>query len=148
MSEPTIQTLAARPVLGRRVAVLQAEIGDVIGRLLPGLLAAAGSHVAGPPLARWHAWAGERGTMELAVPVAAPQPARQGYVSGELPAGPAAVLEHVGSYDDLAASWERMRSWLQAHGYEGAAAPWEEYVSDCSVTPAEQLVTRIVWPLA
>ena len=147
MSSPVIQTLSARPVLGVRASVRQAEIGDVIGRLLPALLAVAGPHVAGPPLARWHAWEGDRGDMELAVPVSTPQAPSGTAAPGELPGGRAAVLEHVGSYDGLAAAWERMRVWLEAEGHQGAGAPWEEYVSDCGVTPAEQLVTRIVWPL-
>ena len=62
--------------------------------------------------------------------------------------GRAAVALHVGPYDRLKQTWAAFGAWMGAEGLERGAAPWEEYVSDCDVTPAEDLQTRIVCPLA
>lgn len=143
-----VEHLEAQPALGIRVRTRIEEIGDRIGAVLPRLMEVAGEHAAGPVLARWHSWEGDTGEMEVAVPVA---PGAQGagdVVLSQLPAGRAVVTWHVGSYDGLKDAWKRLKAWMADEGLEGGAAPWEEYVSDCAVTPPEELRTRIVWPLA
>ena len=146
---PEVQTIEAQPTLGIRVSVRQAEIGETVGRLLPKVLAAAGDDAAGPVLARWHHWENDAGEMELAVPVRAARPATGECRPGALPGGRAVVADYVGSYEGLPAAWATFKQWMTDHGHttDGDVAPWEAYLSDCSVTPAEELVTRIVWPL-
>ena len=65
-----------------------------------------------------------------------------------LPGGKALVTWHVGPYDNLHATWKALRDTMEAEGYEGRGAPWEEYVSDCSSVPPEEVRTRIVWPIS
>jgi hypothetical protein len=36
---------------------------------------------------------------------------------------------------------------MKQRGLTASAAPWEEYEDDCSEVPADQLRTRIVWPI-
>ncbi|MGE0193281.1 MAG: GyrI-like domain-containing protein [Planctomycetota bacterium] len=139
--------LERTPVLGVKVDVKQSEIGHRIGELLPQLMKVAGSQAAGAPLARWHAWKDDVGTMELAVPVKRALPATGRFQPDALPGGKAIVTWHVGPYDDLHVTWKALREAMKERGLEGRAEPWEEYVSDCSSVPADQVRTRIVWPI-
>lgn len=61
-----------------------------------------------------------------------------------LPAGPAALLSHVGAYDGMPQAWARL-----VEGAEGTPRGiWiEAYVSDPSTTPADQLRTDLILPL-
>lgn len=61
-----------------------------------------------------------------------------------LPAGPAAVLSHVGPFDSLGASWATLIG--EAHG-TARGVYIEVYVSDPSVTDASALRTDLVLPL-
>jgi effector-binding domain-containing protein len=145
--ECTIETLVERPLLGVRGHVALREIGLRIGEWLPGLMRVAGPHACGPVLARWHAWDGEEGEMEVAVPVRAPVEGAGDVRASTLPAGRAVATMHLGPYDGLAQSWRALHAWLAEHGHEARAAPWEEYLDDCSETPAERLRTRLVVPI-
>ena len=150
--EPSIQKIEPRHIIGVRTHVSTPDIGDMIGKLMPVIMRAAGPHASGPLLARWFGWEGDQGEMEVAIPVRQPLEASGECQPSELPGGHAAVVEYVGSYEGLPAAWVDFKNWLEAHGHmhpegEKAVAPWEEYLSDCSVTPSEELVTRIVWPL-
>ncbi len=145
--EPTIETLTKRPLLGIRAHVKVTQIGERIGELMPRLMAVAGPHVAGPPVARWHTWENDEGEMELAVPVRTPVEGRGEVQASTLPGGRAAVFTHVGSYEGLKDAWGGVSKWLQSSAYQGRDAPWEEYVDDGRSTPVERLRTRIVWPI-
>ncbi|GAA4984605.1 GyrI-like domain-containing protein [Kitasatospora paranensis] len=72
-----------------------------------------------------------------------------GVVVGSLPGGRAARLTHAGSFDGLGASWERLRSWLQAQGLRAGEDRWETYVTQPSpdMDPAD-LRTLLSWPVA
>lgn len=66
-----------------------------------------------------------------------------------LPAGPCAVLRHLGPYAELERSYQWLyREWLPASGREPADQPcWEVYVNDPRTTPPAELVTEIYLPL-
>ncbi|MHC4955424.1 MAG: GyrI-like domain-containing protein [Planctomycetota bacterium] len=136
-----IEEISAQPIVGVRKNVAQTEIGDTVGQVLGELMPRLGPNAVGAPLARYHTWKGDRGEVEVAVPVKEPME------ENELPGGRAVVAVHVGPYDTLKDTWEAVGVWMKAHGLEGRAAPWEQYVSDCSNTPPEKLETRIIWPI-
>jgi effector-binding domain-containing protein len=68
--------------------------------------------------------------------------------AGSLPGGPVARLVHQGGYDQLGASWERLRSWIDARGLTPSRALWEVYVIEPSpdMDPAV-LRTELNWSL-
>ena len=147
--KPTIEQLEPQPIVGIRLPVVQSEIGNRIGELMPELMQHAGDRFTGVVLARWHSWEGDRGDMELAVTVREPMQKSGRIEPAELPACRAAVFLHVGSYDGLAAAWIASKEWLETEGCaRSEEAPWEAYLSDCSVVPEAELQTQIVWPLA
>ena len=69
--------------------------------------------------------------------------------AGELPGGPAAITVHLGSYDGLAQTYDRLRDWIHEQGRDEGPAPWESYVDDpTEVEDVSQLRTEVCWPLA
>ena len=144
---PTIETIEARPILGIRRRVRTEEIGNTIGELLGRVMPVAAPHMAGPILSRWHTWEADGAEMEVAVPVRAPLDSQGDIQASILPAGPAAVVLHVGPYDTLKDSWAALTAWMAETGTVGRAAPWEEYLDDQGVVPQDEIRSRIVWPI-
>jgi effector-binding domain-containing protein len=147
--DATIETLEATPVMGITEHVRMAEIGLRIGEMMPEIMAVAGPSMAGPVLARYSCFDAETGEsdMQLAVPVSAPMEAQGRVAPSELPAGRAVTTWHVGPYDSLVETWGALTAWMAAEGHVSRGDPWEEYHSDCAVTPPAELRTRIVWPI-
>jgi effector-binding domain-containing protein len=54
---------------------------------------------------------------------------------GRLPGGDAARILHLGSYDTIAASYERLMAWIAAGGRTAAGPFWEVYWTDPSMNP-------------
>lgn len=66
-----------------------------------------------------------------------------------LPAGRCARMVHVGGYDGLGASWQKLADWIVAEGHQPGGTMWEEYVT--MPTPdgdPNELRTVLTWPLA
>jgi effector-binding domain-containing protein len=142
-----IEELTAQPYMFIRQETKQSEIGNRIGACLGRLMPYVAANAGGMPIARWSKWEDGIGTMEVGIPVREPMPAKDEIEAGELPAGRAAVVTHVGSYDGLMGSWEKLKAWMQQEGLEGRADPWEAYVDDPGEVPVEKLRTIIHWPI-
>jgi effector-binding domain-containing protein len=145
--DPTLETLAARPVLGLRCRLRVDEIAARLEELIPRVYELAGPLAVGPMLTRWHEWTPEGGVMEVALPVRPGTAAPRGLEDSTLPGGPALVFVHVGPYAGLPAAWRAALAWRDAHGHAGRDDPWEEYVDDCDKTPPERLRTKLVLPV-
>ena len=78
---------------------------------------------------------------EKEVPSDSPVQVKQTY------SGKALKVVHKGAYQNMETTYRQMVAYMAAHGYEGAASPWDEYVSDPGETPEPELVTNIVWPI-
>ncbi len=62
-------------------------------------------------------------------------------------AGKALKVVMKGPYDGMPATYDKLKSFMVARGYESAGAPWDEYVSDPGNTPVAELVTNIYQPV-
>lgn len=62
-------------------------------------------------------------------------------------AGRALKTTHVGSYDELGTTYERLAAWLQANGYEMAGPSFAFYLDDPAKTAEAVLRTEIYWPV-
>lgn len=156
-----IVELTRRPTLAVRVQQPMAEmdLGALFSRYLPlvgGRLQEAGCEMAGAPFGRYHRYGPDIVDVEIGAPIAAwpagvpaledCQPGEVG--TSELPGGPAAMLTHLGPYEGLGQSYDRLHAWIHDQGREDGPAPWESYVDDPgAVSDVAQLRTELYWPI-
>ncbi len=61
--------------------------------------------------------------------------------------GRAVKVVHTGAYMDMANSYEKAQSYIVNNQLEINGNPWEQYVSDPSVTPESELITHVYFPI-
>lgn len=125
----------------------------VLGELYGELLAFAGERgleIAGQPLTLTESFEDGPWRFEAALPIRAPAgaiEARAPIVVKQTQGGQALVVEHVGPYDQLAATLAKIDAYAAANGHRRNGPVQENYISDPGDTPPEALVTRIVYPV-
>jgi effector-binding domain-containing protein len=103
-----------------------------------------GGQAAGPPFARYFAF-GDHIEAEVGFPYIGTLIPSDRVRGSELPGGKAALLTHVGGYDDIARAWESVSAWVHDQGFEPASPPWESYLTGPG--DAGLPVTQIVFPI-
>lgn len=128
-----------------KVNEIPAAMGRMYGELFPHL----GKDVrcVGPPFALYHSWEGEVIDMEVGFPIAGKGVESGNIRTTKLPAVRAAVAMHIGSYDSLTDTYNRMMEWMKANGHTPAAYMWEEYLNSPQEVPPDKLMTRMYWPI-
>jgi effector-binding domain-containing protein len=103
------------------------------------VLEAQGLEAAGPPFARY-AISGRGFDVEAGLPSSA-RVRRTGQVeAAELPGGPAIVILHHGSYDDVASGYRAAQKWIAANRWTATGAAWEVYLDGPEVPEPRTLV--------
>lgn len=103
------------------------------------VLAAQGLEVARPPFARYRM--SERGfDVEAGLPSSARVRSTGRVEAAELPGGPAIVILHRGSHDDVASDYRAGQQWLAANHWTATGAPWEAYLDGPEVAEPRTLV--------
>jgi effector-binding domain-containing protein len=157
--EPRIVELNARPTVAVRVHGTARDIAGMFSDNLPRVFAkvsALGATLASPAFGRYHQFSPDDVDVEIGVGVDATpeglasladvEPGDVG--ASELPAGPAAVATHLGPYNTLSQTYDRLHEWIHAQGREEGPGPWESYVDDPAVVKDHSLLrTEVVWPL-
>jgi effector-binding domain-containing protein len=141
---------------GHHTAVVREEIpendlAEAMGRMFQTVMTALreqGVEPTSPPFARYHAF-GEVVDLEAGVIVKSPIAPAGAVKPGDLPAGPAAIAVHTGSYETLGATYAAMRRWLEANpAQEANGGPWELYITDPSDEPdPAKWMTEVIFPL-
>ena len=139
-SEPafTTRTLEPQAIVGIRTTAPMSDIAGVMGPLfgeVHGYIQGTGGAPAGMPLTIYHSPPGETIELECAIPVGSPMAGAGRVEPGELPAGTAATVTHLGPYEELGGTWSALTAWMQSEGLEPAGAPWEVYVTDPGAEP-------------
>ncbi|GAA4664105.1 MULTISPECIES: GyrI-like domain-containing protein [Amycolatopsis] len=149
--EPEI--VVAEPVV---TAVIRRELPlaelsgffDSAFQALPATIAAQGIEIAGPAFALYRSFTPERVDVEIGFATDRPVEPNGEVTPGKLPGGRIARLVHVGGYDGLPESWQRLHSWLGAQKLRPGSLWWEVYATKPSpeMDPAE-LRTELYLPL-
>lgn len=143
--------LEAQPIVGIRTTAPMSELGNVMGPLfgeVHGYIQGTGGQAAGMPLAIYHSPPGDTMDFECAIPVASPMAGAGRVQAGELPAGRAATVTHLGPYDGLGQTWSGLWRWMESEGLKGAGAPWEVYMTDPGAEPDQsKWRTEIFFPV-
>ncbi|GAA4607498.1 hypothetical protein BJY16_006362 [Actinoplanes octamycinicus] len=83
-----------------------------------------------------------------AYPTRVPRLVGKPFVSPRLPGGPAAQVLHLGSWNSLLGSYDRLSEWLAAHRIRAVPVMWEEYlVGPDQVDDPAAWRTRIAVPV-
>jgi effector-binding domain-containing protein len=132
------RTDQARPAAVMTATVRVAGIGPWLASVygtVASVIAAHGAYPAGPPFARYRRLDGDLFAVEAGFPVSTAIDADGDVRPAELPGGPAAVTVYLGPYDQMAAAYEALASWVSRHGGEPAGDPWEVYFTDPASEP-------------
>jgi effector-binding domain-containing protein len=136
-AEPEIRRLPMRETAFVAVDVAPGELPAAIGGALREVEAAmreAGVGLAGPPFARYLAFE-PRIRAEVGFPVLRPAPHVGRVEPGRLPGGRIGSIVHIGPYEGLARTYERLHRWLAELGQRPAGPMWEVYWSDPETEP-------------
>lgn len=155
MNTIEVRTLKSQPVVSVRrdtsLDQLQAAFQDILPTVF-NFLKSRGLTPTGPPFGRYHCFRPEKIDLEAGLPVEkAPSLTDEDgpLQASELPGGEAAVLMHVGPYDDLKRTYDALEAWFAENGREAAGGPWELYVTDPGAEPDPQKwQTEVIWPIA
>ena len=158
MIDAEIRELTPQPTAAARMRARTDALSEVFDTHLPNIahrLADMGIEPAGPPYGRYHEFGPEEVDVEVGIPVSAPAPnlrqlseAEEGEMAAsELPGGRVAITVHLGSYDGLTQTYERLHDWIHEQGFEEGPGPWESYVDDPGEVAEADLKTEVCWPL-
>lgn len=145
--EATSQKIAAT-----RLHTSLRQVGSDIGAGFGSLMTALGREgvtPAGSPLIVYHDVIDEEtgGDIEMCVPVARAFTGDTNVYERDLEGGTMASTIHRGPYQEIASAYHALTEWISQNGHEIAGPPREIYLNDPQVVPADQLLTRIEFPV-
>lgn len=102
----------------------------------------------GPAFARYLRRPTDTMDLQVGFPVGAGFSATEEVATEVIPGGRAVELLHIGNYDNLGESWERLVAWLQAEGLRPGEWFLEEYLTEPTpgADPAD-MRTRLTYPV-
>jgi effector-binding domain-containing protein len=126
----------------RETAVIVAEttikdLPQAIAEAIPAVattVTKSGVALTGPPFVRYLA-VGPAVRAEIGFPVGTAISPHGRVQPGRLPSGEAARIVHLGPYDTLAATYDRLLAWIAARGRAQAGPFWEVYWTDPDTSP-------------
>ena len=150
--EPEITTVAPATTAVIHENVPLAQIRPFFDRVfatVPRVIGQQGAVMTGPPVAAYRTTPGDTIDVAAGFPTDRAVQAQEGVRAEELPGGRVARLVHVGDYEGLPASYERLAAWITAQGETAGDLMWEEYLTEPTPDgdPAAML-TRVTWLLA
>ncbi len=141
---------APQPVLSIRTRVTVQDLARVSGQSYGAIaqyLGELGEQPAGAPFAAYSNMDMQDLDVELGFPVTRPLPGKGDIQPGEIPGGLLASVMHVGPYSDCGPAYEALTQFAKDQGHTPTGAAYEMYLNDPTVTPPEQLMTQVMFPL-
>lgn len=151
MEEVTLTHREPQSVAVIRDECQMSQLSERLGEIFPAVyaaVAAQGIAPTQPPFTRYLDMAEGTLRFEAGVPLAGPFADTATVVGETLPGGEVAVLWHIGPYETLGDSHDRLHEWIAAQGRQPGDAPWEMYWTDPGEEPdPARWRTEIVQPL-
>lgn len=150
-TDPQIVTLQPATVAVVREVVPMKELSDFFSRAFHATMGAAhaqGVAVVGPPVGVYYGMPSETVDVAAGFPTAGPVAGEDGVSSASLPGGRAVQVLHIGSYDAMEQTYNRLMAWVEEQGLAPGDLMWETYLTEPTPEAPESMQTLITWPLA
>lgn len=135
-----------------RATVALAELPQFFSGAFPAVIAAlAGQGVVpvGPPFTWYAGPPTDDVSLEAGFVVPRPIEPAGTVVPSRLPGGRVVQTVHVGPYDTMHATYDRMRTWMLDHDLIPTMSMWEVYLTDPAADPDQSTWrTEIWWPVS
>jgi len=142
VQERHIAAVRTRTPVEKLTEIMGACYGEVIG-----CISSQNLQPAGPPFAIYYNMDMADLDVEIGFPVASKITECGRVKPGIIPGGRAAVDLHVGPYDKIGDTYERLTSFLKDQAVEPDSFSYEYYLNDPAETAPEDLKTEIYFPL-
>lgn len=116
--------------------------------VVPRVLGSQGLAILGPPVGVYFGMPTDVVDVGAGFPASGPVAPSEGVTPFAVPAGRAVQVLHVGPYDTLRESYDRLMAWVAAEGLTPGPLMWETYLTEPDDAHPEATRTLIVWPLA
>ena len=153
MPDFQVETLKPQPfayiTLTAKVPEMPKAMGDGFDRL-SAAFAAAKAEMAGMPMCHYTDYDEQSATFDLGFPARPDQleALREAGLSiGETPSGRSMKATHIGPYDTVVETYNKMTEAMKKQGLVGAHDMWETYFSPPE-TPPEKIRTDVIWPVS
>jgi effector-binding domain-containing protein len=151
-NEPQVVSLDPATTATIREVVAIDELAAFFDRAfsaLAELISAQGISITGPAFSLYHDHPSDSTDVEVGFPTDREIEPSGGAEPGSLPGGRVARVVHEGSYDELAAVWDRLGTWMSEHGLGFRMPFWEVYLTEPSpdMDPAD-LRTELNHPIS
>lgn len=153
MSDFEVETLKPQPFAYITLTAKMPEMPKVMGEGFDRLSAAfaeARAEMAGMPLCHYTDYDEQSATFEFGFPARPDQVdalRAAGLSIGETPSGRSMKAIHIGPYDTIVETYNKMTEAMKKQGFEGTKDMWESYFSPPD-TPPEQIKTEVIWPVS
>lgn len=150
VSQCEIESRIAQPTVCRRTVAAVTSLPQILGEAFDVLMNYLGKHdqqPVGAPYVAYFNMDMQALEMEVGFPVAAAMPAEGVVEPGEMPAGHYASVMHTGPYPTLGEAYQTLNEYIVSQGKEATGVAYEVYLNDASITPADLLQTKILFPL-
>jgi hypothetical protein len=147
-----VETLKPQPFAYFTLTAQMSEMSEAMGagfERLSAAFAKAKAEMAGMPLCHYTDYDEQSVTFELGFPARPDQVEAlraAGLSIGETPSGRSMKAIHIGPYDTIVETYNKMTEALKEQGLEGTKDMWEAYFSPPE-TPPEQIKTEVIWPV-
>ncbi len=151
MNECSVIELPTQPTAVVRATVPMQELPAFFSRAYGSVMAALGAQgltPVGGPFAYYLGMPTETVQVEAGFPIAQPIAPSSDVVASGLPGGKVATVVHVGPYEALPATYDRLTAWARERGLQMADSMWEVYYSDPEKEPDPSTWrTGVYWPV-
>jgi effector-binding domain-containing protein/ribosome-associated toxin RatA of RatAB toxin-antitoxin module len=142
---------AAVKYIGERISGNINEIGPAMGNAYRSIFGYISKHnikVVGQPFSISYGVDNELIDVLVALPIKNEIKSADGYETGVLGAGHAAMISHFGNYVNLPATYQIITNWMKKQNYEMAGKSWEVYVTDPESEPdTAKWETQVYYPV-
>ncbi|MBF6301101.1 GyrI-like domain-containing protein [Nocardia amamiensis] len=150
-ADPHLLDLTEVPTAVVHSRVAEGELRDFFDksfRTLPEVIAVQEAMIQGPAFGLYREAADGLVDVEVGFPVDRRIQPDRDVTPSRLPAGKVARIVHVGAFDGLSGTWDRLRSWIGTHGLTPGPVRWEVYLirPNPQMDPSD-LRTELNWPV-